>query len=84
MKCILMNKNTEVLVAEYNTILKGFEKLYKIIKLMLTKREVGGKLITVDVSTLINRVLTITKSNYSTNANQVRSTYGTRKRFSFR
>lgn len=30
MKCILMNKNTEVLSAEYNIILKGFSKLYKV------------------------------------------------------
>lgn len=30
MKCILMNKNTEILVAEYNSILKGFDKLYEI------------------------------------------------------
>lgn len=28
MKCILMNKNKEVLVAEYNTILKGFDTIY--------------------------------------------------------
>lgn len=30
MRCILMNKNKEVLVLEYNTILKGFDKLYEI------------------------------------------------------
>lgn len=30
MKCILMNKNTEVLSAEYDTALKGFSKIYKI------------------------------------------------------
>lgn len=30
MKCILMNKNTEVLTAEYDSITKGFNKLYKI------------------------------------------------------
>lgn len=30
MKCILMNKNKEVLVAEYDTITKGFNKLYKV------------------------------------------------------
>jgi len=30
MKCILMNKNTEVLIVEYNTILKGFSELYEI------------------------------------------------------
>ena len=30
MKCILMNKNTEVLTAEYDTITKGFNKLYEI------------------------------------------------------
>ena len=30
MHCILMNKNKEVLVLEYNTILKGFDKLYEI------------------------------------------------------
>ena len=30
MKCILMNKNMEVLVAEYDTITKGFNKLYEI------------------------------------------------------
>lgn len=31
MKCILMNKNTEVLVAEYNTNLSVFDRLYEII-----------------------------------------------------
>ncbi len=30
MKCILMNKNTEVLVAEYDTALKGFNKIYEV------------------------------------------------------
>lgn len=30
MKCILMNKNREVLIAEYDTITKGFNKLYEI------------------------------------------------------
>lgn len=30
MKCILMNKNREVLVAEYDTITKGFNKLYEV------------------------------------------------------
>lgn len=30
MKCILMNKNTEVLIAEYDVIIKGFNKLYEI------------------------------------------------------
>ncbi|MBQ4584402.1 MAG: hypothetical protein IJA94_05900 [Bacilli bacterium] len=30
MKCILMNKNTEVLIAEYDVIVKGFNKLYDI------------------------------------------------------
>ena len=30
MKCILMNKNTEVLTAEYDAITKGFNKLYGI------------------------------------------------------
>ena len=30
MKCILMNKNTEVIVLEYNTILNGFSEVYKI------------------------------------------------------
>lgn len=30
MRCTLMNKNTEILIAEYNTILKGFEKIYEI------------------------------------------------------
>ena len=30
MKCIIMNKNREVLVAEYDTITKGFNKLYEI------------------------------------------------------
>ena len=30
MKCILMNKNTEILVVEYNTIFNGFSKLYEI------------------------------------------------------
>lgn len=29
-KCILMNKNIEVLVAEYDTVLKGFSKIYEI------------------------------------------------------
>ena len=30
MKCVLMNKNVEILTAEYNTILKGFDKIYEI------------------------------------------------------
>ena len=30
MKCILMNKNTEVIDLEYNTILKGFSEIYEI------------------------------------------------------
>lgn len=30
MKCLLMNQNTEVLVAEYNTLLKGFSELIEI------------------------------------------------------
>lgn len=30
MKCILMNKNTKVLTLEYDTITKGFNKLYEI------------------------------------------------------
>lgn len=30
MKCILMNKNTEVLLVEYDVITKGFNKLYEI------------------------------------------------------
>ena len=30
MKCILMNKNREILVVEYDTITKGFNKLYEI------------------------------------------------------
>lgn len=30
MKCILMNKNTEVLVAEYNEISKFFDKIYEV------------------------------------------------------
>ena len=30
MKCILMNKNTEVLVAEYDDALKGFSEIYEI------------------------------------------------------
>lgn len=30
MKCILMNKNVEVLIAEYNTILKASSEIYKI------------------------------------------------------
>ena len=30
MRYTLMNKNTEVLIGEYNDILKGFEKIYKI------------------------------------------------------
>ena len=30
MKKILMNKNTEVLVAEYDTITNGFSKIYEI------------------------------------------------------
>lgn len=30
MKCFLMNKNTEVLIADYNTTLKGFSELYEI------------------------------------------------------
>lgn len=30
MKCILMNKNTQVLTLEYNSILKGFDQIYEI------------------------------------------------------
>lgn len=30
MKCILMNKNTEVFVVEYNSVLKGFSDIYEI------------------------------------------------------
>ncbi len=30
MKCVLMNKNTEVLVAEYNEISKFFDKIYEV------------------------------------------------------
>ena len=30
MKCVLMNKNTEVLTLEYNTVLKGFDKIHEI------------------------------------------------------
>lgn len=30
MKCIVMNKNQEVLVAEYDTITKGFNRLYEV------------------------------------------------------
>lgn len=30
MKCILMNKNTEVIILEYNTILNGFSEIYEI------------------------------------------------------
>lgn len=30
MKCVLMNKNTEVLIAEYDVIVKGFNKIYEI------------------------------------------------------
>ena len=33
MKCILMNKNTEVLVCEYNTNLNVFDKMYDIINI---------------------------------------------------
>lgn len=33
MKCILMNKNTEVLVAEYNTNLSVFDRMYEIINI---------------------------------------------------
>lgn len=33
MKCIIMNKNTEVLVTEYDVITKGFNKLYEVKKL---------------------------------------------------
>ena len=33
MKCILMNKNTEVLVCEYNTNLSVFDKMYEIINI---------------------------------------------------
>ena len=33
MKCILMNKNTEVLVCEYNTNLNVFDKMYEIINI---------------------------------------------------
>lgn len=30
MKCVLMNKNTKVIVLEYNTILNGFSEIYEI------------------------------------------------------
>lgn len=30
MKCVLMNKNTEVLIVEYDVIIKGFNKIYEI------------------------------------------------------
>ena len=30
MKCILMNKNTEVLVAEYNTVSKFFDRIIEV------------------------------------------------------
>ena len=30
MKCILMNKNTEVIILEYNTILNGFSEVYEL------------------------------------------------------
>lgn len=30
MKCVLMNKNTEILVLEYDVVLKGFNKLYEV------------------------------------------------------
>lgn len=30
MKCILMNKNVEVLIAEYNEISKFFDKIYEV------------------------------------------------------
>ena len=33
MKCILMNKNTETLILEYNTILNGFSEIYEIINI---------------------------------------------------
>ena len=33
MKCILMNKNTEIVVLEYNEVLSGFDKIYEIINI---------------------------------------------------
>ena len=30
MKCILMNKNTKIIVLEYNEILSGFDKIYEV------------------------------------------------------
>ena len=30
MRCVLMNKNTEILVAEYDTILNGFSEIYEL------------------------------------------------------
>ena len=33
MKCILMNKDTKILVLEYNEILSGFDKIYEVINI---------------------------------------------------
>lgn len=33
MKCILMNKNTEIAVLEYNEVLSGFDKIYEILNI---------------------------------------------------
>ena len=33
MKCILMNKNIEALITEYDAITKGFNKIYEIKKI---------------------------------------------------
>lgn len=36
MKCTLMNKNTKVLQAEYDSVIGGFTKIYKVYDLNCT------------------------------------------------
>lgn len=31
MKCVLMNKNSEIAILEYNEVLSGFDRIYEII-----------------------------------------------------
>ena len=33
MKCILMNKNTPIMILDYNEVLSGFDKIYEIINI---------------------------------------------------
>ena len=35
MKCILMNKNTKIMLVEYNTTFNGIEKIYDIYNIII-------------------------------------------------